>query len=208
MTNIPADLHESLQSPVSSALKRYILERCWSRTLTAVEFGRIAEKYNPYFHHYQTVCQNCSTDDVGRLTHSHLLQAFEYVKTRSFNDCETELILFLAKLNDPNLKPRDTKAFATRWILQTGKALLLLDLCEWKGTDTLKEYLEKEQFVPSSQDDAYRIAISTNLRNMQDIGGLQIRWTNLLSEHLCLEKEDTQLAVFHQASILDVLENR
>lgn len=204
MTNIPADVHESLQSPVSSALKIYILERCWSMTLTAAEFS----KYNPYFHHYQTVCQNCSTDDVGRLTHGHLLQAFEYVKTRSFNDCEKELMSFLAKLNDPHLNPRDTRAFVTRWILQTGRALLLLDLCEWRGTDTLKEYLVKEQFVPSLQNDTYRIPVSLNLRNLQDIGGLKIRWTNLLSEHLSLEKEDTQLAVFHQASILDVLESR
>jgi hypothetical protein len=208
MTNIPADIRENLRSPISNTLKRYILDKAWNTKLTAAEFSRISERYDAYFCHYQTVCRNCSSDDVGCLTHEYLLEALEYVKIKTFNECQAELTSFLAKLNDPYLNARDTKSFVTRWILQAGKALLLLDLCEWKGTDTLKTFLAKDTFVPSVQDDKYRLPVSFNLRNLQDIAGLKIRWTGLICEHLSLEKEDTQLAVFHQSSIMDAFGSR
>ena len=208
MSNIPAEVHQSLQGTVSSELKRHILERCWNTPLSTAEFARDFDKYEPYFHHYQSVCQNCSTDDVGRLTHGDLLHCFDIIKTNKFEDCETQLRMLLMKLNTLDSNPGDAKNFVTRWILQTGRALLLLDLCEWRGVETLADYLSKVHFMPSVQDDKYRIPVSLNLKNLQAIGGLGIRWTNLLSEHLTLEKEDTQLAVFHQAFVLDMLEKR
>lgn len=204
MITIPCDINTRLQSPVSEELQAYILKRCWNETLDTADLA----KYQQYFHHYQAVCQQSSTDDVGNLTHWHLIQAFEHIEVETFEKCAEKLRTLLTQSDDPRLKLKDAETFASHWILETGKALLLLDLTEWKGDQTLKQHLEREHFVSSTQDDSYRIPVSLNLRNLQRIGGLKIRWTGLLSEHLSLENEDTQLAVFHQGRMLSLMENR
>lgn len=45
-------------------------------------------------------------------------------------------------------------------------------------------------------------------RNLEIIAGIQIVWTDNLADHLRLKEHDTQLAIFHHASFLEVVQDR
>jgi hypothetical protein len=48
-----------------------------------------------------------------------------------------------------------------------------------------------------------------NARNLERIAGIRIKWTNNFADHLrILDDDDTQVAIFHHASFLEIVGNR
>jgi hypothetical protein len=180
--SVPDDITLRLQHSLSDSGKRYILKACWGEDLSEDGFTKTNGAYQAYFDNDETVCQNCSTDDIGRLAHEQFLQSFQFVTTETYRSCEAELMGLARKFNIAFVQPQDCKDFVRRWVVQTGKALLLLllDLSEWTGNDKLKAYLTTSHFTPSTQHDSYRISVSLNMRNLCRVGGLKVRWTSLL----------------------------
>lgn len=160
-----------------------------------------------YFRHYEDVCQNCSVNDVGLLQHKDVLDAFTQIITDPHQDCVATLAALCNNFRVPflPLKHLAPDTFARQWILVTAEALLLLEVSEWTGNVTLRTYLSQTQFPPSTKGDTFRIPHAFNARNLNKIGGFSIRWTDLLSEHLALEREDIQIAIFHQSHALEFL---
>jgi hypothetical protein len=204
--NVLPDLDASVHQTLTEVAKRHILSSCWKKTLNAQDFQSHRDRYMTYFHHYESACQNRSINGVGLLRHIDILDAFKEITTRTYQDSVVQLTTLWNGFQDPSLQNiKDPEAFVQDWILLTAEALLLLDISGWTGNTTLKTFLVQTHFPTSTQEDTFRIPRSFNSRNLSKIGGFSIRWTDILSEHLMLEKEDTQIAVFHQSQALDFL---
>ena len=57
-------------------------------------------------------------------------------------------------------------------------------------------------FRDNKSDDFVKLPRSFTAANLEKIGGIEIRWTNNLADHLLLRDDDTKLMLFHHASAL------
>lgn len=97
------------------------------------------------------------------------------------------------------------------WIDTTAECLLLVDVSSWSGALTLKEFLAAEFAAQKTSVDRMQLPRKFHARNLTKIAGMRIRWTSLLSKHLALEESeggDNQVAIFHQAYVMDILSRR
>ncbi|KAL8947280.1 MAG: hypothetical protein Q9222_006417 [Ikaeria aurantiellina] len=62
-------------------------------------------------------------------------------------------------------------------------------------------------FPPPSSMDIVKLPQSFTAANLERIGGIQIRWTDNLADHLLLRDDDTKLMLFHHVSALELINN-
>ncbi|KAJ9493793.1 hypothetical protein H2202_010721 [Exophiala xenobiotica] len=199
-------LQSSIQQPLFKDEKKFILKKCWPNSFVAGTADQQVADLAAYFHHYEVVCQNRSVNETGFLQHCHIIKAFEIITTSKFSQAEATLKQSIVRPPHLFSQTSDDSELVHQLIDLTGQALLLLDIGHWSGDEDLQTFLRSKSFSPSAQADNYRIPQVFNLRNLDKIGGIKIRWTDILSEHLALEKEDTQVAIFHHGRVLDMLE--
>lgn len=197
-------LSERIGRYLTKDAKRALMAQCWVPHLSAKEFAEQEQQYTVYLQHYESVCQNVSGNDLGNLRHQHLVESFLHIVSKTHSECISALECAFDALPVETRNAKSREAFVSAWILLTGRVLLLLDLKHWPLDRTLREYLSSELFLPSMLPDRDRIPRFINLLALHKIAGLSIRWTDILSEHLMLERDNTQVVIFHQTQILDV----
>ena len=74
---------------------------------------------------------------------------------------------------------------------------------EWKEGN-LQAFVHNYFSVPPIRGhDRLKLEKSFYALNIQKIGGIRIRWTNNLDDHLRMVDDDTALFIFHHASFLE-----
>lgn len=177
------------------------------------------DRKSPYFDYYCTKChfEACVLDPGFVLVqrHSHLLDvARQMLKDRTRDEVKSYI---LAKYPiNPNAFPGD-KAVETTVNL-CGSLLLMTEIGSeraviaqflqrpllWNGSQTLREAV-RAHFQPRKhlQPGIATLGRFFSARNIQQIGGISIKWTCNLADHLLLKDDDQTLFVFHCASFLE-----
>jgi hypothetical protein len=80
----------------------------------------------------------------------------------------------------------------------------------WDEGSSLREFVWASFKPRGALDHDYvKLKKSFNARNLERIAGIRIKWTNNFADHLrILDDDDTQVAVFHHASFLEIVSNR
>jgi hypothetical protein len=80
----------------------------------------------------------------------------------------------------------------------------------WNQGPSLREFVSAS-FKPRGalKHEHVRLEKMFNGKNLERVSGIKIKWTSNLADHLrILDDEDTQVAIFHHASFLEVVSNR
>ena len=203
-TNLSINIHKHL----SDDARKEIIRKYWRSSLSEKDLHDTFHNYDFYFDNYERLCQQCSVNDLGMLRHCDILDAFDRILLHSRAECALQLKDLVLTYAAPFNAPKDIDDFVKEWIRFTVESLLLVDVSAWSSTQTFQDFLQKQQFCVSTQDEEGYLPRKFHARNLNKIGGIQIRWTNLLSEHLMLEPDNTQVAIFHQVNALDLFIHR
>jgi hypothetical protein len=80
----------------------------------------------------------------------------------------------------------------------------------WNQGPSLREFVSAS-FKPRGalNHEHVRLEKMFSGKNLERVAGIKIKWTSNLADHLrILDDEDTQVAIFHHASFLEVVSNR
>jgi hypothetical protein len=207
----PAERDElaiSIHKPVPMEGWKRIINDCWKQGLDDQQFRERHTKYSAYFQQYERQCQQCPIDQLGQLRHSDILEASILILTETKSLSVQALKYQLSTFSAPFIQPSCPDDFVQEWIRFTARSLLLVDVSNWPDNEKLAAFLKNQLAAQPTQFDKVKLPQSFHLRNLDKIAGLKVRWTNIISEHLSLEKDDTQVAIFHQRYALTLFEDR
>ena len=202
------DLSINIHKRLSDDARKEIIRKYWRISLSEEDLHNTFHNYDFYFDHYERLCQQCSVNDLGKLRHCDILDAFDRILLYSWAECALQLKSLALTYAAPFNAPKDIDDFVKQWIRFTAESLLLVDASAWSGTQTFQDFLQTKQFPISTQNEDGFLPRKFHARNLKKVGGMQIRWTNLLSEHLMLEADNSQVAIFHQVNALDLFIHR
>jgi len=126
----------------------------------------------------------------------------------TWDNCFRDLKSLALTFTVPFSRPLDIDDFIRLWIRFTADTLLLVDVRLWTDSTDLRTFLRDKAFPPSTLSENCYLCRKFNARNLEKTGGLRIRWTNMVSEHLAIENDNTQVAIFHQVNALNLFSGR
>ena len=85
-----------------------------------------------------------------------------------------------------------------RAINLAARTWLLMDISQWKGQQSLQEFVADNILLQSEQIDKGK-AFNMNSLDERDI---KVYWTWNIAEHLSMRRDRTKVAIFHHAAIL------
>lgn len=128
----------SLHQPLSFQARYRILCASWNLRLDEDHFGAVASRYQAYFRHYETCCDQCPFTGLGELTHEDVLFTINEIKTKTREHCEESL---RARLS--GLIKASHGSIVEDCIKFVGESLILLDLSSWGALETIKEFINR-----------------------------------------------------------------
>lgn len=83
---------------------------------------------------------------------------------------------------------------------------LLISIDDWDDKRILEQFIQSYFRKTRNIPDAPAFSMVFNVYNLENIGGIEITWTNSLQEHLSLDirNHTKQLRVFHLSSFLEM----
>jgi len=78
---------------------------------------------------------------------------------------------------------------------------LLMDISQWKGQQSLQEFVADNILLQSEQIDKRVLGKAFNMNSL-DERGIKVYWTWNIAEHLSMRRDRTKVATFHHAAIL------
>lgn len=198
-TNSLSDTIGSTQGYLSSDCRRQFLQRCWDFQFTDSEWAKAEGRFHSYFSSYEEFCQVERPHVLTTCSHDELCKAVRELTTDTREDVETKL---LKTLLPPLSVPRDDKLV----IPFIGKAILGMDLSNWKNEENLHDYIGRTMGMASTQIDRDRLSPIFNAATFTEKAGIRILWQRDLGSHLDIAFGDTTLKMFHDVAMLDLLE--
>lgn len=190
------DSHLSSLLRLSCESQQQLLNLCWG---TQFHPGRPWDHrpFEFYFHHYHQYCHKVP-DELKTCTHRHLCQSIQHVKGGNREACEEAVVKILPA--------GSSRSLAKECIEFAGKAILFIDLSEWRDQETFEQFLARRIACRTKQAVDFRMPRSFNLRTFAEVAGINIQWTRELSCHLEVGESDNVIAVFHCVTVLDLYE--
>jgi hypothetical protein len=156
-----------------------------------------AARYEFYFHHYHQCCSNANPV-LKWCTHKHVCDTIQQLRNGTRKECEEALLLLLPTGSDATV--------VAECVEFTGRAALFLDLNEWKSSETLQGFCQRTVATQTTQKDDFRLPRSFNARSIAEVAGINLQWTRNLAEHLEVKGNDSDIAIFHCVTVLDLYE--
>jgi hypothetical protein len=93
--------------------------------------------------------------------------------------------------------------------LTMGRSITLSGETKLNWSDgTIKDLVNKE-FVPQNRmKESVKLEKIFNAMNLEQIAGVDIRWTSNLADHLRMRDDDNAVEMFHYATFLKLHQNR
>ncbi|KAL9102264.1 MAG: hypothetical protein Q9163_002574 [Psora crenata] len=179
--------------------------------------------YQAFFSRYHVLCflSANKSPEIENITHMEFLQAVHSLKTLASRESSVALLQrnALPRIISEDLAGTLTDMAASTWLmLSIGKfpgdisydeplpwdtGLPLSVLPKDREAPGVPDSLIKRTFPPEpTSKDVVKLPQSFTAANLEKIGGIEIRWTSNLADHLLLRDDDTKLMLFHQVSIL------
>jgi hypothetical protein len=80
---------------------------------------------------------------------------------------------------------------------------LMVKTSNWKPDQTLKDFVSNELLQTSMQTDKVKLPRTFNARNLSRLAGIEVHWTYNLADHLRMINDESQVSIFHFASLLE-----
>jgi len=203
---------------LSYETKCAILNGIWGTNYTTQELvaQRLGESY---LHYYDEQCRNVLHSpklETFIRTHNDIIEIVHHLQehpTRLREDINLQLVSALAK-SEPDAAEDcldEGIDLAARLLSMTAIGKLKHSFIPgqkpliWES-GPLKALLEGRFQIPASTNKSIiRVKLGRLFiaRNLERIAGLKIVWTDNLSDHLRLMRDDTEVAIYHHASFLE-----
>jgi hypothetical protein len=210
---------EILSKTLASDVKCSILRSYWGNDALASSSKVDAGTYELFFAHYANQCSLA------------LLNGGHHVFARSHQDLTKIVNMFKdglkrqeildnlrATLRAGNTKSGDdtisgtidlaARIFTMMNVGELPHATTGSSILSWPDgsiRDFLEQYFNEPQVL---SDEPIKLEKLFNARNLERIGGIKIKWTSNLAEHLCMVDDDEKVAIFHHAAFLRLHRHR
>jgi hypothetical protein len=201
-------------SPIFAHTQSEIIEQFWGsnalpKQLHNGEAG-LGLNLDLYFNYYTYQC-GLALHDGGRhvsaRTHQHIIDIVQLFKKPLTRDALTQLLPMPSSPNEGE-KRHGSVDLAARLLLMidigslqygfSGRKQLVWD------RSSLKDFVHDHFSVPPTLGHGHvKLEKMFNARNLGQIAGVEILWTNNLTDHLRMIDEDKKLYIFHHASFLE-----
>lgn len=204
----------SLQKyPIPQYMRTRLLQGLWKECGPTTESASL--DMSCYFDYHSTRCQRFSRDGSNHIcitAHDTLVEIAEQILA---DTTRHEVYLFVPG-KQPKYYSHGDPASTTHTTLDLCARLLLMaevgvqkfgfSRCNplaWSSHQTLRQAVESH-FQPEKelQPDDPRLGKMFTARNLTHIGGMKIKWTSNIVDHLLLSDDDQTVFIFHHASFL------
>lgn len=204
---------EILSTALASDVKCSILQSYWGSSALASSSEVEAGTYEPFFAHYAHQCSLALLNGghhVFARRHQDLTQIVGMFKDRLnrqgiFDNLQARLRVANAKSDDDTINGTIDLAARVFTMMNVGElphATTGSSILNWPD-GSIRNFLERYFSEPQVLlDEPIKLKKLFNARNLERIGGIQIKWTSNLAEHLCMVDDDEKVAVFHHAAFL------
>lgn len=202
-------LNDSIQEPVKHELEEQLIHALWNPS------GSIAKRAGhtgTYLRYYHEQCQQ-SLVDRGRYssarTHGNIVDSAELVKQGLAYDEITQNLRSKSDAEGHNATDEALKGT----INLVARVLSMMKVGTWRYEFSGHNYVDWTQGSlqqciahwfkgPVLDHDNVKLEKLFNGANLGTIAGLKIVWTDNIAEHLSLQENDQEVAIFHHASYL------
>lgn len=184
---------------LSPEARRAFLQKCWNLSVSDKEWTKANKQYDSYFTHYEESCRLERPDVLLECPHDKLCHSLSTITTETREDFEKTLSTILPA---PTSIPRDNKSVVTF----IGKAILKIDLIDWRDQETLSGYVSRAFGTGSTQTRYDRLPLAFNAASFDTKAGIRVRWQHDLKSHLEIVFGESTLDMFHDIVFLDLLQ--
>lgn len=215
-----ASLNLDLRAYLCDETKCAILNAIWGSNFTTQQFAQDPSLENSYFKYYDEQCKHVlHFKRLGNVLkkHAHIIDIIQKLRhsnatrQQEIDDLRSKLRLQSLSSSDALISQAIDLAVRIWLMVDIGKVPDSLVPCQtplvW-ANGTLKEFIENQFSPPVAVQKQIRIKLDKifTARNLECIAGLQIIWTDNLSDHLRLTADtvadDRCISIFHHASVL------
>ncbi|KAK0716069.1 hypothetical protein B0H67DRAFT_582339 [Lasiosphaeris hirsuta] len=211
MANMEASLRKY---PITEALQTWLLKELWLTSGTSPQAASLG--MSPYFNYYSTRCQRLSRDGgihMSADSHRGIVDITKQILLGNATRDDLQSSLLAARPRDEHGEGRSGVVHATLDLC--GSLLLMAEVGKekftpsavhpliWSGPHTLRQAVERH-FQPERQlqPDDSRLGVIFTAPSLQNIGGLKVRWTSNIVDHLLLSDDDQTVSIFHHIGFL------
>lgn len=206
----------SIQSyPLSADLKSWVLKELWGISIASQCCQSPRLDMSPYFDYYATRCQRFSRDGGIHIcvkSHQGLVEIAQQILALGATRSDIQRLLGCS----PGGQDGEKQAGPIQTTIDLCASLLLMaevgvyrfgfsgrNPLTWSGPQTLGQAVE-QHFGPEKQlqPDSPRLGALFTARNLECIGGMRIKWTSNMVDHLLLSDDDQTVFIFHHISFL------
>jgi hypothetical protein len=202
----------SLQNyPISDDLRTWLLRELWREC--GLTPGAASLNMSSYFDYYSTRCQRFSRDGGIHIcvkTHHALVDIAKKILIDATRD---EVCAYLGGGSKGGDEDRARTADTT--VNLCASLILMAEVgvqkfgfsgsnpLTWSGQQTLRQAVERH-FQPEKQlqPDFLRLGRLFTARNLSHVGGMKVKWTSNIVDHLLLSDDDQTVFIFHHAGFL------
>ncbi|KAK1832313.1 hypothetical protein QBC39DRAFT_349211 [Podospora conica] len=191
--------------PIPDKLRTWLLEKLWRDSATSPQTVRL--DMSPYFDYYSRRCQRFSQDGgIHICVKSH--QGLVDITEQMLNDATKSDIqrLLGGRPGDPAIHTTIDLCGSLLLMAEVGVHDFGYSGCNplsWSGPQTLRQAVEQHfRSEKELQPDNPRLGALFTARNLECIGGMKIKWTSNIVDHLLLSDDDQTVFVFHHVSFL------
>lgn len=208
----------SLQKyPIADDIQTWVLKELWLTPATSPRASSLGML--PYFNYYSTLCQLSSRNGgvyISANSHQDLVDVTKQILLRDATRDDLHSSLYANCPKDEHGEDRSGVIYSTLDLC--GSLLLMAEVGErkltfppvnhlvWSGPQTLRQAVEKH-FRPEKklQSESPKLGMEFTVRNLAVMGGMKVRWTNNIVDHLLLSDDDQTVFIFHHVGFLRFL---
>lgn len=178
------------------------------------EDGLSAPSNDSYFCYYRRLVENSKTWSIMK-SHDDMLDLVRLIKqpeaTRDYVENSLRIQLLDQESEEADEILEDTVNLAVRLLLMvstggfssTGRSLTVSGETKFGWKDgTIKSLLRTQFTTQRTVKESVKLEKIFNAKNLEHIGGIKVRWTSNLADHLRMRDDDTAIELFHYASFL------
>lgn len=206
---------DSRDFPVSSQLKQQIISKIFANSGNITELIRNSHSYFSYYQRRIEECENSLTQ-----THLQITELITILKdstqTRDLlQDAlqtrvqEEELVNSKDIIEESiNLAVRLLFMVPTGGFATVGRSITLSGETKLSWSDgTIRDLISKELVPQNSIKERVKLERIFNAANLEQIGGIEVRWTSNFADHLRMRDDDKAVEIFHYATFLKLHQN-
>lgn len=196
-------------SPLWPGTRRAIFTRLWFLNRTEAETLFLQGDHTAYFRYYEAQCSSLTRGRVflRNQNQDYLLNIIGYLQNpdTEYQSIVDSLLRDYPQVDHSLIRPSIFTAARLWSMLHIGQEEQAVTPgqkpIEWEN-GTLKQCVQQCFECDSDVSDSVKLPKTFNALTLDEIGNIQIVWTNNLADHLLMRNDDTKVTIFHHAFFL------